>query len=301
MRTALLIPCYNARRFLPRLRAQVNRLSPSFDEVLLADDASTDDTAQLAESLGFTILRLPKNLGPGGARNALARASTAEWVHFHDVDDELAPDYLAQVRPFAGEGTDVVFHFVDFIDEVTRSPVMRWEFDPTALLADPGDYLLRHPMPTHATFLRRSLILQVGGFDEIHRCFEDGDFNLRLAMAGARLASTPVTLEYCLRHGNGASANQRYCFECRVAYLESYATHLPPRLHAAIAAEAERAAAMLMRFDDRPGAQRAISLCRRLGHSVPATLHPLLRALRLILPAATLLHWQDLWRQRLQS
>src|SRR5262245_11965173 len=101
MRTALLVPCYNAARFLPRLREQVDRLAPAFDEVLLADDASTDNTASLAESFGFRVMRLPANLGPGGARNVLAGATNADWLHFHDVDDELAPDYLARVQPLA--------------------------------------------------------------------------------------------------------------------------------------------------------------------------------------------------------
>jgi glycosyltransferase involved in cell wall biosynthesis len=301
MRTALLVPCFNALRFLPRLQAQVDRLRPAFDEVLLADDASTDETANLAESLGFKILRLPKNLGPGGARNALARASTADWLHFHDVDDELSPEYLTQVLPFARPETDVVLHFVDFIDEASRTPVIRWDFVPAALLADPAEYLLRHPLPTSATFLRRSRFLELGGFDEIHRCFEDGDFNFRMAAAGARLACVPLTLEYSLRHSGGASANQRYCFECRLDYLESYAERQPARFHAAIAAESERAATMLLRLGDKPSARRAVALCQRLGYPVPATAHPVLRALRPIFPALTLLGWQDRWRQQRQS
>jgi hypothetical protein len=217
------------------------------------------------------------------------------------VDDELASDYLARVQPFAKSDIDAVFHFVDFIDEATRAPVMRWDFESAALLADPSDYLLRHPMPTHATFLRRSKILEIEGFDEVHRCFEDGDFNLRLAVSGARLACAPATLEFCLRHGSGASANQKYCFQCRLGYLTDYAAKLPSRLHPAVAAEAERAAIMLLRFGDRSEAQRAINLCRQLGRSVPSTLHPVLRALRPFLSAATLLHWQDRWRQHLQS
>lgn len=300
MRTALLVPCYNAHRFLPRLRTQVDRLQPAFDEVLLADDASTDDTAALAESLGFRILRLPENRGPGGARNALAQSATAEWIHFHDVDDELAPDYLARVQPAATAETDVVFHFVDFISEETRAPQIRWSFDPAKLAADPTDHLLRHPLPIYAAFLRRKAWVEVGGFDEQQRCFEDGDFCFRLAVAGARIACVPEVLEWSLRHPSGISADQRYCFTCRVAYLESYLATMPARLRPAIACEAEHAATMLLRFGDGTGASRALALCHQLGHQVPATAHPLLRVLRPILPAATLLQWQDRWRQSRQ-
>jgi glycosyltransferase involved in cell wall biosynthesis len=301
MRTALLIPCYNAHRFLPRLRIQVDRLQPAFDEVLLADDASTDDTVTLAESLGFQILRLPSNRGPGGARNALAAASTADWIHFHDADDELAPDYLTRVQPAAGAAVDAVLHFVDFIAEDTRALVIRWTFNSADLAADPADYLLRHPLLTTATFLRRQAFLAAGGFDEAHRCFEDGDFNFRLAVWGARFAFVPEVLEWSLRHAGGVSANQRYCFECRLDYLESYATTMPARFSTAIASEAERAATMLLRFGNKPAAHRAIALCHRLGRQVPATIHPLLRVLRPILPPLTLLGWQDRWRQRQKS
>ncbi len=300
MRTALLVPCYNAVRFLPRLRAQVERLQPAFDEVLLADDASTDATAEQAAALGFRVLRLPSNRGPGGARNALAQAATAEWIHFHDVDDEIAPDYLAHVLPAAGPAADAVLHSLDFIRESDRHLIRAWRTDAAGLARDPAEQLLRFPLPTSASFLRRALFLQLGGFDEQHRCFEDGDFHFRMAASGARLVSMPDVLGWSLRHDGGASANQRYCYGCRVDYLESYADQ-HARLHPAIAAEAEYAAAQLLRYGDRPNAERAIALGRRLGRTIPSSHSVLVRMLRPILPAATLLGWQDRWRRHQQS
>lgn len=297
MTTALLVPCYNAARFLPRLRAQVDRMAPAFDEVLLADDASKDDTAALAESMGFRILRLPKNLGPGGARNALVRASSAEWVHFHDVDDEIAPDYLVRLHPVAKSDVDIVFHSVDFLDETTRAFQMRWAVDPGALAEDPAIALLLSPMPTAASLVRRAVFLAISGFHETRRCFEDGDLNFRLAVQGARLASVPDVLVWSLRRNDAASSNQLYCFQCRLGFLEDYASALSVRFHPAIAREAERAATMLMRLQDQAGARRAITLARRLGRKIPTTAHPLLKLLRPLLPATTLLRWQDRWRQ----
>ncbi len=294
--SALLVPCYNAARFLPRLRAQVDRLIPAFDEVLLADDASSDHTATLAESLNFRVLRLPKNLGPGGARNVLARAATSEWIHFHDVDDELAPDYLARIGPAAAVDCDAVFHFTDFIDEQSRQLIIRWQFDPAGLISAPAATLLLGPLPTMSSFLRRRVFLDAGGFNEERRCFEDGDLHFRLAARGVRLCGVPEVLEWSLRHGEGAGANQHYCFKCRLAFLEDYAAREPAGLYPAIAQEAERAAVMLLRFDDKPNARRAIALAARLGRRLPASANPLLRLLRPLLPATTLLRWQDKWR-----
>lgn len=297
MTSALLIPCYNAERFLPRLREQVDRLRPAFDEVLLVDDASSDRTADIAESLGFRIHRLSHNVGPGGARNALARLATAEWIHFHDVDDELAPDYLARVQP-ACIGIEAVFHAVDFVREDTRRFEIRWQVDPAALAAAPAATLLTSPMPSTSSFLRRDRFLALGGFDEQRRCFEDGDFHFRLAASGARVAVVPDVLEWSLRHDRGAGANQHYCFVCRLEFLEGYAAQQPAHLHAAIAAEAERAAVALLRTNDHANARRAIALARRLGRIVPQSHHPLFRLLKLILPATTALRLQDRWRAR---
>ncbi len=294
---ALLVPGYNATRFLQRLREQVDRLKPAFDEVLFADDASGDDTADRAEALGFTVIRLPRNLGPGGARNALARAATANWIHFHDVDDELAPNYLARVRPAAGLDRDAVLHFVDFIDEKTRALIVRWKFDPDLLAADAAALLLHGPMPTMSSLIRRETFLSVGGFNEELRCFEDGDLHFRLAAGGARWACVPEVLEWSLRHSQGAGSNQHYCLQCRLKFLEQYAATLAPRFREHVASEAEVVAGRLALANDVPAARRAIALCRSLGSNPPSSRHPIVRALKPFLPAHLLLRWQARRRQ----
>lgn len=69
MRVAAIVPAYNEARNLPRLAEALRRHAPDVD-VCLVDDASTDETAQVAASLGWTVLRLPVNLGIGGAVQA---------------------------------------------------------------------------------------------------------------------------------------------------------------------------------------------------------------------------------------
>lgn len=298
VRTALLVPCYNAVRFLPRLREQVDRLQPAFDEVLLINDASRDATLAEARRLGFTILDLPQNLGPGGARNALASATSAEWIHFHDVDDEIAPDYLARCLPLATGDCDFVLHHTDFIDEESRQLLTRWHVDAAELARDTATALLLHPFPTMSSFLRRSTFLAAGGFHEKRRCFEDGDLHFRLAASGARLAHLPLVLEWSLRHGAGAGANQRYCFQCRLEFLRDYVTTQAPSLRPAIAAEAERTASEALFLGDRATAAAAADLAAQLGRRVPTTHHPLLRLARAFLPRLTVLGWQRRLRHR---
>ena len=151
--TGLLIPCYNAERYLPNLKKQIEALNPKFDEVILVDDGSTDRTVERGRELGLTIEPLGLNRGPGAARNAAAKRCRAEWIHFLDADDEIAPSYLKKVLPLTNAGVDVVLCACEDIDEQTRKKLMKWDYpDELAERADPrshparGGYL-RLPYP----------------------------------------------------------------------------------------------------------------------------------------------------------
>jgi len=69
MRVAAIVPAFNEARSLPRLAERLRAHAPDI-EVCVVDDGSTDDTARVAASLGWTVLRLPMNLGIGGAVQA---------------------------------------------------------------------------------------------------------------------------------------------------------------------------------------------------------------------------------------
>ena len=69
MRIALIVPAFNEARNLPRLAERLGAHARGCD-VCVVDDGSTDGTARVAASLGWTVLRLPVNLGIGGAVQA---------------------------------------------------------------------------------------------------------------------------------------------------------------------------------------------------------------------------------------
>jgi glycosyltransferase involved in cell wall biosynthesis len=66
VRVLLIVPAYNEARNLPALAESLRAFAPGCD-VCVVDDGSTDSTATIAASLGFTVLRSPLNLGIGGA------------------------------------------------------------------------------------------------------------------------------------------------------------------------------------------------------------------------------------------
>jgi glycosyltransferase involved in cell wall biosynthesis len=66
MRVLIIVPAFNEARSLPHVVEDLKRNAPWAD-VCIVDDASTDETARVARELGVEVLRLPVNLGIGGA------------------------------------------------------------------------------------------------------------------------------------------------------------------------------------------------------------------------------------------
>ncbi len=66
MRVLAIIPAFNEAKNLPRLIQRFRATAPQVD-LCVVDDGSTDETSAVAAGLGATVLRLPSNLGIGGA------------------------------------------------------------------------------------------------------------------------------------------------------------------------------------------------------------------------------------------
>ena len=69
MRVLAIVPAYNEERSLPAVLDGLRRAAPGVDACVV-DDGSTDGTAGIARAHGATLLRLPVNLGIGGAVQA---------------------------------------------------------------------------------------------------------------------------------------------------------------------------------------------------------------------------------------
>jgi glycosyltransferase involved in cell wall biosynthesis len=128
MRIAAIVPAYNEARNLPRLAEALRAHAPACD-VCVIDDGSVDETARVAQSLGFSVLRLPLNLGIGGAVQAgylwaLRRGyDVAVQV---DGDGQHDPAFLAAiVAPIEAGAADVVIGSRFLADGGFRSTALR--------------------------------------------------------------------------------------------------------------------------------------------------------------------------------
>jgi glycosyltransferase involved in cell wall biosynthesis len=76
-RIAAVVPAYNEAGAIGRVVEEIRAFDPAID-VVVVDDASKDETAAVAESHGATVLRLPFNVGIGGAVQTGFRYALAE-------------------------------------------------------------------------------------------------------------------------------------------------------------------------------------------------------------------------------
>lgn len=102
---SFIIAAYNARETIGRaLDSALAQIGVSV-EVIVADDRSTDGTAELVRYFGdprVRLIELPVNGGPGAARNAAIAEATGRWIAILDSDDEILPQRSAAMIECAG-------------------------------------------------------------------------------------------------------------------------------------------------------------------------------------------------------
>lgn len=99
VRPALCIINYNGTRHLPGSLGRVRQLWPQFSELVFVDDASTDESAALARELlpEARFIALPRNSGPGPARDSGLSSLRATRILFMDNDVLLGDDVLERL------------------------------------------------------------------------------------------------------------------------------------------------------------------------------------------------------------
>jgi glycosyltransferase involved in cell wall biosynthesis len=101
---------------LPRLRAQYPQA-----EILLVDDGSTDNTAQVATAAGVGVLRSPYSMGNGAAIKRGAALARGRVIVFMDADAQHEPENIAALLAKLDEGYDMVVAARDGDGQASRS------------------------------------------------------------------------------------------------------------------------------------------------------------------------------------
>jgi glycosyltransferase involved in cell wall biosynthesis len=164
-RTALLVPVYNGAKYLEQFHRSVLQLETKFNDVVFYNDGSTDDSYSLIKDLGYKILNGTGNQGCAFARNQLIRSTDAEWVHFHDIDDLICPDYLTFKLQAVKYNYDAIFCDADWLDTNTGNVMLRWRYNNDELRKKGASYFLINPVGGINGLYKRDTLIKIGGFD----------------------------------------------------------------------------------------------------------------------------------------
>jgi glycosyltransferase involved in cell wall biosynthesis len=216
---ALLIPAYNAAGYLPRLLESAARQTEPFDEIWVYDDCSTDETSTVAMRLGARVVRGDVNSGCSHGKNVLAARTNCEWVHFHDADDELLPNFVELARRRMVDGrSDVVLFAYEERDDASGRHLAFKRFDPDLVRADPRRYTILNQVNPFCGLYRRDGLLRAGGHDEDPLVLynEDVAFHIRLAFAGLTFAAeTEISIVNHRRAESMSSSNRLKCLQAQ--------------------------------------------------------------------------------------
>jgi glycosyltransferase involved in cell wall biosynthesis len=201
LRISVVIPAYNAERFLPRCLKSVFAQTLKPEEVIVVDDGSSDQTAAIAASLGATVFS-QTNSGLADARNKGMRNASGEWIALLDADDLWAPEKLERQATCIRPETVLVYTGIRIFDDGGVRDVR------PAIDAISARKMLRyHNSITPSTVLiKREAFMRVGGFHKGLYACEDWELWFRLLPLGQFEAVPDPLTDYYI-HPKSLSAN----------------------------------------------------------------------------------------------
>lgn len=192
-RVSIIIPLFNKAPFIGRALHSIAAQTFADFELIVVDDGSTDDGAQIVEQFSDSRVRLIRqhNAGPGAARNRGLAEAIGEYVAFLDADDEWLPEFLFEsVRLLDGEANAAatVCGYLESPANVSREQMWRGRglrkglvkleaaTDPKLAVA-----LLAYMTPC-TTLARADVLRKFGGFYERDHCVYGEDAHLWLKL-----------------------------------------------------------------------------------------------------------------------
>jgi teichuronic acid biosynthesis glycosyltransferase TuaG len=120
---SIIIPAYNTEKFIRATLHSVQNQTYNNWEMILVDDASTDQTVSIIEEFSqkdyrIKLFKLEKNSGNGVARNTALEKASGKYIAYLDADDLWFPEKLEkQIQFLKTNNLRFTFSFYDCIDE----------------------------------------------------------------------------------------------------------------------------------------------------------------------------------------
>ncbi len=240
VQVSVVIPAFNAETTIERAIASAGRQTELRLEIIVIDDASSDQTSTIVAEAAksdarIRLLRQPANAGPAAARNRGITAAKGDWIALLDADDSYLPERLAKLLDLADRvGADMVADNILLCD--AGSQTVGTVMIPPALLSQQmelttAEFIARNvgsprtPRVSYgflkpllrASFLREKRI----AYDERNRFAEDFMLYVRCLTNGARWWLLPEAM-YCYAIQPGSLTEQQSSHDLmRIRQMES--------------------------------------------------------------------------------
>lgn len=190
MRVSILIPCFNAERWIGEaIESALAQRWPD-TEVIVCDDGSADSSLDVIRRFeGRIRWESGPNRGSNPTRNRLLELSTGEWLQYLDADDYLLPDKIERQCAWLQSHADVDVVFGPVTLEFVEDGAVRQEVLPIPPPHDPWILLARWFLPqTGAPLWRKAAVAAVGGWKPDQPACQEHELYLRLLIGDKRFA-----------------------------------------------------------------------------------------------------------------
>lgn len=226
-RVTVVVPAYNRAGFILRTLESVRNQTYRDLEILVVDDASTDDTEGVVAGIPderVRYVRHQENKGPSAARNTGICRATGEFVAFLDSDDEWVPDKLEmQMRCFSRDPSlGMVYSGWEWVREDGTTRIARAP-DPDSGTIDRQPrwfYNIVQDLVVRTDLARQCL------FDDEVRAYENLEWLIRLS-GRAKWGFVPRILVRCHDHTSGRASDSG---KAKLQGLEYVLSHYHPML-----------------------------------------------------------------------
>ena len=204
---SVVIPCFNSATTIERSLRSVEHQTAKPHEVLVVDDASSDNTVAIIEqyarssSLNIHVIKQNVNGGPSVVRNAAWNVATSEFIAFLDADDQWHPQKLElQLNAMLANPTCAMSfhdHMFGSSEQFESLP-----FTPVTSQATLRNYLLRNRSATPTVMLRAAVTER---FTSVKRYAEDYLLWMTIIASHGSALHIHATLAHCSNPGYGGS------------------------------------------------------------------------------------------------
>jgi glycosyltransferase involved in cell wall biosynthesis len=196
---SIVIPTYNAEKYMPALLDSIFRNKVDDMEVVIVDDCSTDDTVRISKSFPVRVIEMAKNSGPAKARNIGVEAAKGDIIYFLDSDVIVLDGAIKEVKDYFDQNPSAKCVIgICSTEPLNKGFVSKYMamFEYIHLIGQANQKV--SVFAPRCGAIKRDFFLEIGSYDENYKGADVEDFEL--ARRINRQAEIILNPEIMVRH-----------------------------------------------------------------------------------------------------